>query len=225
MVGAGVCHSDYHAVDGHTTNFVSPMILGHEGRRHGCRRRRGCGLVEARRQSDIVSRFHVRTMSELHRGSSLALRDKLHLRCFDARRHDPVPQEWRAHQPSNSNLYRVFDRIGGQMRPRSRGHKSRSSMFNLMRHHHWRRSRRQPCQSPDRIDHGGFWLRRRRTQRRTRWKTRQRGSNHRGRHRRLQTRKSRRNGRHSLRQRLPRKTRSPESSRSQVEVQTMPSRR
>ena len=31
MVGAGVCHSDYHAVDGHTTNFVGPMILGHEG--------------------------------------------------------------------------------------------------------------------------------------------------------------------------------------------------
>lgn len=31
MVGAGVCHSDYHAVDGHTTNFTGPMILGHEG--------------------------------------------------------------------------------------------------------------------------------------------------------------------------------------------------
>ena len=29
--GAGVCHSDYHYVDGHLTNFQSPMILGHEG--------------------------------------------------------------------------------------------------------------------------------------------------------------------------------------------------
>ncbi len=31
MVGAGVCHSDYHLVDGHLTNAATPMILGHEG--------------------------------------------------------------------------------------------------------------------------------------------------------------------------------------------------
>ena len=31
MVGAGVCHSDYHYVDGHLTNVNPPMILGHEG--------------------------------------------------------------------------------------------------------------------------------------------------------------------------------------------------
>ena len=31
MVGAGVCHSDYHAVDGHITAAALPTILGHEG--------------------------------------------------------------------------------------------------------------------------------------------------------------------------------------------------
>ncbi len=31
MVGAGVCHSDYHYVDGHLSNVNPPMILGHEG--------------------------------------------------------------------------------------------------------------------------------------------------------------------------------------------------
>ena len=31
MVGAGVCHSDYHTVDGHTKAAATPMILGHEG--------------------------------------------------------------------------------------------------------------------------------------------------------------------------------------------------
>ncbi len=31
MTGAGVCHSDYHAVDGHITAAALPTILGHEG--------------------------------------------------------------------------------------------------------------------------------------------------------------------------------------------------
>lgn len=31
MIGAGVCHSDYHAVDGHITAAALPTILGHEG--------------------------------------------------------------------------------------------------------------------------------------------------------------------------------------------------
>ena len=31
MAGAGVCHSDYHTVDGHKAAAATPMILGHEG--------------------------------------------------------------------------------------------------------------------------------------------------------------------------------------------------
>ena len=31
MVGAGVCHSDYHFVDGHMTPAALPWVLGHEG--------------------------------------------------------------------------------------------------------------------------------------------------------------------------------------------------
>lgn len=31
MVGAGVCHSDYHLVDGHATPRGLPLVLGHEG--------------------------------------------------------------------------------------------------------------------------------------------------------------------------------------------------
>ena len=31
IVGAGVCHSDYHTVDGHKAAAATPMILGHEG--------------------------------------------------------------------------------------------------------------------------------------------------------------------------------------------------
>jgi len=34
---AGACHSDYHAVDGHSTGGISPMVMGHEG----------AGIVEA----------------------------------------------------------------------------------------------------------------------------------------------------------------------------------
>ena len=31
MVGGGVCHSDYHRIDGHTAVGVSPFVMGHEG--------------------------------------------------------------------------------------------------------------------------------------------------------------------------------------------------
>ncbi|MDP7578683.1 MAG: Zn-dependent alcohol dehydrogenase [SAR202 cluster bacterium] len=31
LVGAGVCHSDYHFVDGHITPTTLPLVLGHEG--------------------------------------------------------------------------------------------------------------------------------------------------------------------------------------------------
>ena len=31
MVGAGVCHSDYHLIDGHMEPFGLPWVLGHEG--------------------------------------------------------------------------------------------------------------------------------------------------------------------------------------------------
>ena len=31
IVGAGVCHSDYHTVDGHKAAVATPMMLGHEG--------------------------------------------------------------------------------------------------------------------------------------------------------------------------------------------------
>ena len=31
IVGAGVCHSDYHVVDGHLTREVPPWVMGHEG--------------------------------------------------------------------------------------------------------------------------------------------------------------------------------------------------
>ena len=31
LVGAGVCHSDYHFVDGHITSTTLPLVLGHEG--------------------------------------------------------------------------------------------------------------------------------------------------------------------------------------------------
>lgn len=31
IVGAGVCHSDYHYVDGHVKRGVSPWVMGHEG--------------------------------------------------------------------------------------------------------------------------------------------------------------------------------------------------
>ncbi len=31
LVGAGVCHSDYHFIDGHMTPAKSPIVMGHEG--------------------------------------------------------------------------------------------------------------------------------------------------------------------------------------------------
>ena len=31
MVGAGVCHSDYHFIDGHMQPLGLPWVLGHEG--------------------------------------------------------------------------------------------------------------------------------------------------------------------------------------------------
>ena len=31
MVGAGVCHSDYHRIDGHSAIVTSPFVMGHEG--------------------------------------------------------------------------------------------------------------------------------------------------------------------------------------------------
>ena len=31
MVGAGVCHSDYHLIDGHMNILRTPWVLGHEG--------------------------------------------------------------------------------------------------------------------------------------------------------------------------------------------------
>ena len=31
LVGAGVCHSDYHRIDGHVTVAATPFIMGHEG--------------------------------------------------------------------------------------------------------------------------------------------------------------------------------------------------
>ena len=42
MVGAGVCHSDYHLVDGHMTPAALPWVLGHEGA--GVVRRVGPGV-------------------------------------------------------------------------------------------------------------------------------------------------------------------------------------
>jgi len=36
VVAAGACHSDWHAVDGHTTPAFAPQVMGHEG----------CGIVE-----------------------------------------------------------------------------------------------------------------------------------------------------------------------------------
>ena len=34
LVGAGVCHSDYHFVDGHLSQPSVPYVMGHEGGRH-----------------------------------------------------------------------------------------------------------------------------------------------------------------------------------------------
>ena len=31
MVAAGVCHSDYHRIDGHSSIDTLPFIMGHEG--------------------------------------------------------------------------------------------------------------------------------------------------------------------------------------------------
>ena len=31
IVGAGVCHSDYHYVDGHVAPRALPWVMGHEG--------------------------------------------------------------------------------------------------------------------------------------------------------------------------------------------------
>ena len=31
VVGAGICHSDYHYIDGHRNLVTKPMLMGHEG--------------------------------------------------------------------------------------------------------------------------------------------------------------------------------------------------
>ena len=73
IVGAGVCHSDYHYVDGHVRPRALPWVMGHEGA--GVVREVGPGVTSVQVGDKIVllPRCDVRLLPELQRGQSGAL--------------------------------------------------------------------------------------------------------------------------------------------------------
>ena len=67
MVGAGVCHSDYHLVDGHRSPPKLPFVMGHEGR--GVVRQVGPGVTNVAPGDHII--FSLDTMCGYCRNCTL----------------------------------------------------------------------------------------------------------------------------------------------------------
>ena len=68
LVGAGVCHSDYHRVDGHTVAPDVPYVMGHEGRWDCSGGGHRCEHPVAGRPRHLRVGGPVRAMPQLHVG-------------------------------------------------------------------------------------------------------------------------------------------------------------
>ena len=107
IVGAGVCHSDYHYVDGHVKPRGLPLVMGHEGA--GVVREVGPGVTSVQVGDKIVLSLdamcgYCRNCSE----GSPALCETHQGGCAES-----DFQKWDGLFPRAAHLYRAVGCIGG----------------------------------------------------------------------------------------------------------------
>ena len=70
VVGGGICHSDYHRVDGHSATDAFPIVMGHEGSGRGPGGWARCNGPDARGPRHLLPHAAVRPLPLLLLGPS-----------------------------------------------------------------------------------------------------------------------------------------------------------